>query len=268
MIDNGLREFFVAGTDLNALTGFEVDKILVADVGDVSVNNVAVARNDGLKGMSMGLGERPIIVNGHIDTADWYAYQAARDDLLQAVYVGATGRNLQAELKVKITNSTYRLFYGTCKNPIITYLGNGKATVDLQFVCADSFGYDVADTSLTFPGTPATGSTSSQTVNISAKYIQLPVIALTLSSLTGATSGQIVLKNTTTNEQITIPRTFTNADIVVINAKLKLVTVNGVEVEAFGKPLTLLPGNNTITHQDTFTTRSIAFTGSYNRRYM
>jgi hypothetical protein len=185
------KPFFVNGFDINTIDKFEVDRVEVGDPPTVNLATQSSVRGDGSKTTYGNFGIRPIVVSGHIIADDWYDYLAVRAQLLKALFVGPTGRALNAELKhyVDSAQTIFRVYHGnvtsnsltsssTASQYMVTAIESGKAMIALWIQCEDPFGYDVAATSF---NAPASNKTRTQ-IGASLKY----TVKSTKTSLTKA----------------------------------------------------------------------------------
>lgn len=138
------------------------------------------------------------------------------------------------------------------------------------FICGDPFGRNVSSTNLINAAVvTTTGGSNAMTPGGTAPQ-QLPVFTLTLNSFTtSATSNTITITNPATGQAISITRTWTAADVIVLDLFNQTVTVNGTAVDYQG-PLTNMswkPGAGTVSLSDDFSARNITLTVDNVNRY-
>lgn len=135
--------------------------------------------------------------------------------------------------------------------------GGSFLQIDLIFVCSDRFGYDLSETTLlNFTGYTSANRSDRLTFNGSAKW-QCPIIALTFTSITGGTSKTVTVGNGDNGQQISVTRTWSNNDVLVIDCLNEEVLVNGVVVDHDGAIPKWTVGFGYWNYQDNFTARSL-----------
>lgn len=140
-----------------------------------------------------------------------------------------------------------------------------RALVNIVFLASDPVGKQSAsETLVSITGITTAASSASMTVEGSATAY--PVITVTINSITGGTTKQVTIANGSTNQGITIERTWTAADILIIDSENMEVTVNGTVVDFTGKFPEWVAGSGQITYLDTFTTRNVDLVAVYNPR--
>lgn len=166
-----------------------------------------------------------------------------------------------------VQNSVSRQYTATMSSVITIDTQGGWAAITITFRCSDPYGYDTGSTSL--GSTRFTGSTKNLAFIIAgtAEW-QLPVITITLNSLTGGTTKNLVIGNSATGQQITVTRTWTAADVLVIDSYLRKVTVNGNEVAFTGAFPEFNKGSGSLDYSDTLTTRDVTVAAAYTKRYL
>lgn len=167
-----------------------------------------------------------------------------------------------------------RQWTATLSNVTVSDVQGGHATYDIEFEASDPIGVDVNSTSLFSTALTGSSSTTNFVIGGSASW-QQPVITITLSALTGGTGASIVVGNPANGQQVTITGNRVAGDVVVIDSKLKKVTVNGTEV-AFtgGIPEWAAPTNGaasvagSMSYSDTLTTRTRSMVATYQKRWI
>lgn len=111
-----------------------------------------------------------------------------------------------------------------------------------------------------------TSSSASATFLVAGSYIAEPLITVVISSVTGGTGGSINLFNGRNNQGITITNNFVNGDVITVDSTRYIVQVNGISVDFTGIFPTFAPAQQQLSYSDTFTTRNISITMTYNPR--
>lgn len=169
------------------------------------------------------------------------------------------------------TGGSTRQWTATYSNMAISNVQGGHAEIDIEFEAADGIGIDVASTSLF--STQLTGNNTNTPfvggpLGGSAQF-QQPIITITLNSFTGSTSDSITVGNPLNGMQVVIARAWAAADVLVIDSKLKKVTVNGIEVAFTGSIPEWERGlTGSMDYTDTFTVRNRTMSGIYYKRYV
>lgn len=143
------------------------------------------------------------------------------------------------------------------------------ATFSIEFDCTLPFGKDTSVTNFTL--TSPTGRTlNSYTDAVTfagSAPVQLPVITITLTAVTGGASF-INMGNAANGQSITVNRTWANGDVLVIDCQNRTVTVNGVPVNFTGAFTEFAPGAQTFQYIDGFTTRTFSIAIAYTKMYL
>lgn len=165
------------------------------------------------------------------------------------------------------SGSGTRSWTATLENISITDALGGHAVVEIQFLCADPFGRDVNSTSLF--STALTGSSSETSfVTSGSAPFQQPIITITLSALTGGTSKVVTIGNHDNGQALSISRSWTAGDVIVIDCQAKTVKVNGTEVAFTGAIPEWARGAGIMDYSDTLTTRTRTMSAVYYKRYI
>lgn len=157
-------------------------------------------------------------------------------------------------------------FDGATLNEINYKWFSNKIIITLVFTIADPIGYE--DTSTTLLNVTVTSSASSNPIDNLGSFDAEPTINVLVTTVTGGSAQSMSLKNEETGQGITITRTWANSDTIEINSALKTVTVNGANTDYTGQFPTFPPGNGSLGYTDTFTTRSVDITATYNKTYI
>lgn len=143
------------------------------------------------------------------------------------------------------------------------------ATFQVEFVCTNPFGLDTSTTNLWTAKTGFTSATFTETPTVGGSApLQLPVITITINSLTGAGDYVQISNDNNGQEMLIYGLSLAADDVIVIDCEQRTVTVNGDEVNYYGTFLALEPGANSITYTDGFTTRNIDISAVYTKRWL
>lgn len=249
------------GVNLDNITGIVITNRNVhpIPVKQLATNNLANA--DGAKLVSANYSAREIVIEGVIAATSRSLMEVTRDTLL--TYLSPAEQILELDQA-----GDRRQYTATVSNIIFTDAVGGYITFTITFVCSDPFGYAVKVTEPSLAGAITTPN-AQKTFTILGGYNVLPLITVTLNSVTGATSKQLTITNAKTGAAITIARTFANGDIIVIDCFNKTVKVNGTAVNYSGKFLSFQPTTTELlNYDDTFATRSVTLLFSYKQRWL
>lgn len=165
---------------------------------------------------------------------------------------------LQGQNQVlKVSQSGDTVSYTATMNELSETWEGINVQVVVIFLASDPIGESETLTTI-FSSTITTGSTSLSGV-IGGSFMVEPTINIVINSVTGGT-GSISVRNAGTQQGITITGTFAATNIVSINSKAQIVTINGVEQDFTGRFPVFYPGTQALGYSDTFTTRSVSLT--------
>lgn len=181
----------------------------------------------------------------------------------------ALNKILQGEEKALVLSqaSGTRQYTATFANMMISDVRGGLARLDILFECSDAMGYDPASTTLAWSAFTGNTSTLNFVLDGTAEW-QLPVITITFNSLTGGSNKAVTLSNPATGQTMVITRTWSNGDVLVINAKEGTVQVNGVDADFTGGFLKFALPSGSLTYSDNLTTRNVTVNIAYQKRYI
>lgn len=108
-------------------------------------------------------------------------------------------------------------------------------------------------------------SSESAGFTVGGSFIAEPIITVVVNSVTGGT-GSINIYNASTNQGILVTGIFTAGSQLEINSNEYTVTLNGANIDFEGLFPTFPPGAQRIGYSDTFTTRNVDVTVTYNVR--
>jgi phage-related protein len=137
----------------------------------------------------------------------------------------------------------------------------------VEFFCSNPFGLDTSTTTaLNVTSRTAASYTDAYTF-LGTAPIQLPVFTYTLSAVTGGSNASVIIGNLGNGQQITVTRTWTAGEVLVIDCVNRTVKVNGNPVEYSGAFPEFAPGAQSFSYSDTFTTRQFNLNIVYTKMY-
>lgn len=164
--------------------------------------------------------------------------------------------------------STTRQYTATFSNMSKKDNQGGYVSIELEFICSDSLGYDTASTTIATHNHNVAATKSYFFVLDGSAEWQYPVITVTVNSLLGGTSKDITLSNHSTGQGITVNRTWIAGDVLVIDTVNQTVKVNSADVAFTGAfPIFQLP-SGTLDYTDTISNRDVNISAVYQRRYV
>lgn len=248
------------GTSLQTAS-YITNRIDHASAPSRTVNRVGLARVDGSRITNVNYTEKKIVIEG-IVTGTSIANLESLCDSLNAAVLGQNGY-----LDVDYNASTRR-YVATNTNLMITREKRlTSALFSAEFVCVAPFGTDTVSSTL-LAATTLTTASSSTPLTVGGSAPQVPIITLTLGSLTGATGASVTLTEPVSGQGITVTRTWANGDVLAIDCGAKTVLVNGAVVAFSGMFPTWPPGAQNLNYTDTFTGRSNSVLMTYLKRYL
>jgi Phage tail protein len=204
---------------------------------------------------------KPIVLRGTL-LASGIAAMDALADTFRAYFKGKD-KNLDIGY-----NSTTRRYVCTAKRVVIQRPeGLNHAKFFVELVATEPFGRDTT-TTMALNDTGNTSSSYSDTYSFlgNAPY-QQPIVTITYTALTGGTAKTVTFANVTNGQQCSITRTWATNDILIIDATLKKVTVNGTEVDFSGAIPEFEVGSQSFSYSDNLTTRTFNYNIVYYKRY-
>lgn len=178
-------------------------------------------------------------------------------------YFTATNANLD----IGYEGTTRRYVATVNKLDVSRPRGLTSADFSVDFMLTNPFGIETVSTPiLNVAGRTSTPYSDNFTFLGSGPF-QYPVFTYTLNSGTGLTAS-VIIGNNSTGQQITVTRTWSAGDILVIDTYNGTVQVNGVAVAYSGAFPIFAPGIGTLTYSDTFTTRNFDYSVVYTKRWL
>lgn len=223
----------------------------------------ALADADGSSIPAINYPSKPIALAGVIKGSS----EADLDSRIDTFKGYFTGKDKNLDIPYGSSTRRYIATAGTPK--IQRKSGSFIAMFQIPITCTHPFGLDTTNTDLwaTKVGFTSATFTESPTIGGNAPF-QLPVITITINSLTGA-GDYVQISNDNNNQEMLIyGQNLVASDVVVIDCAQRIVTINGVEVDYYGTFLELEPGSASITYTDGFTTRNVDISGVYAKRWL
>ncbi len=250
--------------DLTTIAGVNIEKVQFHNRGRRKSARKKLARTHGSKLITALYDEKEIFIKGVINGTSKSAFEQNRDTFFRYLDpVEATLRVPQAG-----GNRDYVATVDDVSWDEDPMGGFGKFTV--RFVCSKPFGLDTSLTTA-FNATGKTTATFTQTFApaIGGSIECLAIITVTLSAVSGGTSKYIKITDPATSRYIQIARTWSAADVLIVDASLNTVKVNGTSVDFTGNLLKLRVGSTQLQYDDNFTTsRTVAMKLEYKKRYL
>lgn len=205
--------------------------------------------------------ERDIEVRVSISRATRELMQDSLDQLMSVL------QPLNKELIVN-QGSGQRKYYCSLADAPVDKDGGSYQELTLVFSCSDRYGYATTTTTVFTIGTTTAGTRSDAiTLGGSAEW-QTPVITISFSALTGGTSKTVTVGNNGTGQAVSVLRTWTAGDILVIDSYNKTVKVNGVAVAFTGAIPEWKTGAGVWYEVDDLTTRTYTGTITNVNKYL
>lgn len=166
-------------------------------------------------------------------------------------------------------NGGTRRYVATARSPRITRPGGlAFAYFDIEVIATEPFGRDTSTSSLLSVNARTLATYSDSFTFEGSAPIQLPIITIEYTALTGGTAKTVTVSNQNTGQALSVTRTWVVDDILVVDAALTKVTVNGIEVDFTGAFPEFETGSQTLDYLDDLTTRSFDIDVDYYRRYL
>lgn len=138
----------------------------------------------------------------------------------------------------------------------------GKAYCTIVFLSSTPIAQaSESETLISFNNTLQSATAS---FTVGGSYLAEPIINITVNSISG--SGSMSIFNSSTNQGITFTEPLANGDIIEIDCTNYTITVNGSNKDFEGIFPTFPPGSQRIGYTDTFSSRNVDITVTYNAR--
>lgn len=252
------------GTDLSTLTNVLVDRVAAEQTAKRILSAYKLARVDGQVITNAQYDGKEIIVTGSIIATDQDTMQANRNTLINAISSG-----INKTLTIDI-NDTLQQFTATPEDAVFSDVDAGFSRFTIKFKCRDAFGIDPNLQFLLNVTGQTTASNTQSLSSIGGNYDAAPILEVYITAVSGGTSKYIQLTNPATSKSITITRTWSAGELLVIDPENYTVTVNGTAVDYLGGFLTFSTGSGqSLQYDDNFTTsRNVQIRAKYHKRYL
>lgn len=170
-------------------------------------------------------------------------------------------------LVMPIQNSSYIFYNVTLNNFALSNVSGGYAEINMEFISADPYYYSSIDTEL-LNVINLTSGNKSYPVTFEGTAELAPVIVYTLDSVTNGTNKTVTFSNPATSTSISITRTWTATNVLVVDCLNKTAKVNGSNVDFTGNLLTWESGSRHFNYTDDFTARQVDINVVYRKRYI
>ena len=245
--------------DLSILPYFFPTSRLPNAMPDIDVQAIKLVRNSGAIVVSSSFGKKVITVFGYILAPTRQAYEQTLDELKWRL--SAKQRPL-----VLVQAGAERIYTATVSSVAEGFIEGGKTFITMTFDCNDPFGRDGNLQDYTEPNFTTTPKSIAHTfVGYADIY---PQFTVTIVAATGSTAKTVNIGNSTTGQQISVTRTWTAGDVLVVDSDTQKVTVNGVVVDYSGFFPVFAPGTAYAQYSDNFTTRTAGVRVKYPKKYL
>jgi len=246
------------GNDLDALANVEIDNHEFNTLPGRDLNNNKLARADKSILTTAEYVDKEVTIYGRVCATERYAAEILLADIKALIqYPNRALILTQYNEQIQYT--------ATLKSFDHSWLGN-KIMFTITFYLPDPIGSAVETTS--FISDSITTTTDIFAVNNTGSFICEPTFNLVVSAVTGATNQSITVKNNVTGQGLTVTRTWTAGDILEIDSAAKTARINGSLVDFSGKFPVFYPGIGSVGYIDTFTTRTVAITSTYYKKFV
>lgn len=165
-------------------------------------------------------------------------------------------------------NGELRRYTATHIDTVFRTSGGAYVELDLVFMCSDSYGYAIPYEKL-LDVTGRTLYNYTDTLSFSGGAdTQAPIITAVFSAIGTGTTNTVTIGNVTTGRYIVVNRAWTVGDVLIIDCQNKTVKVNGTAVDFTGAFPEFASTTGYLNYNDTFSTRTLAFSVYYYRRYL
>ena len=245
--------------DLGLIAWFTPTSRLPNNMPDIDLKAIQLVRSDGGIVVSRQFTKKIIEVYGYILAPSRQSYEEAIDQLKWKLSV--------KQRPLIITQSgAERIYTASCTALSDGFIEAGKSFISITFECNDPFGKDAFSTIYT-SGT-LTAATNSVSYVFEGYVDVLPRITTTFTAVAGAANKSVYIGNRITGQEIMITRSWSNADVLVVDSDIQQVLVNGVSVDYTGFFPVFEPGTAYLQYRDDFTTRSIIVGVEYVKKYL
>lgn len=247
------------GVDLNSITGWRTTGTDPHRFPQREVTNYSLANSNKSVTTSAFYTGKTINVSGII---------AVNGRELLDSSIAELRRILQAEnavLQLPVFGEQRKYFKVTTKNIALKNMGGGYVEIDIEFTSSEIYNYSITSTELLNIVNLTSGIKSYQ-VTVLGSGPQVPVITYTVDSFTTGTNRTVTFSNPTSGYSISIQRTWTAGEILIIDNRERTVQIAGEDVDFTGNYLEWTQGAGFINYSDDFTARQVDINVTYYKR--
>lgn len=169
--------------------------------------------------------------------------------------------------------SLNRLYYAVATNINVVRTGGlAYAAFTVTFTATNPFGQNTTTTTLKSATGRTLSSYQDSITSAGSAPFQSPVITVTYSAIGSApVIGTVNVGNDATGQQISVTRTWSATDVLVIDSTFSTntpVTVNGVAVDFAGAFPLFFTGSGTLDYSDSFASRTFAISAVYYEAFL
>lgn len=244
--------------DLNTIPYVFFTKRNPNDEANIKMTSHDLVRADGSVITSVKHESKVIPIDGYIIAPTRTSFEEAFDTLK----FKTSGYEKPLEI---IQAGDSRKYTATKQNIIMEHIGDGKAAINIAFLCSNPFGKAISLTTDTFTATTTPYALSHTFLGTA---VSRPTIKVTVTTLTGGTSKYVGIGNSYTGQQVQVLRNWTAGDIVVFDLESQKVYVNSVLSDYSGVFPEFTAQSSSAYYYDNLTTRSSAVELSYAKQYL
>jgi len=214
-----------------------------------------LANEDGALLVQSQLGTKPIIIEGYYTGSSVADAQNMYDTLAQAL-------NRQQRPLIVPHAGAKRTYIATPQNVILKQPdGLNRLTFSFEFVVPK--GSSIESDRTTIINTTNTLPVATIPFTILGSVTARPLITMTFNIIVGGTSKTVTIRNAKDFIGLTLQRTWLTGDTLSIDSANFQIYINGVLTVPSGRMPTWSPGTGSLYYGDTFTSRSVSISASY-----
>lgn len=168
-------------------------------------------------------------------------------------------------LQLPVFGEQRQFYQVTVSNIAFKDVRGGYAEIDIELTATDPYSYKLTSVQ-PLDLVNVTVPTKSTQITFNGTASQVPIITYAIDSLTGGTNKTVTIQNEATGVSISVQRTWSASDVMVINSYAKTLTVNGTDTEFTGNFPEWDSGLGGILYTDTFSTRQVDLRVAYTQR--
>jgi len=245
----------------------QTSNVITAHIGDSqplvrSLNVMRRMRRAGAITTDDTYNERVIPVNGQLESTSDTALEGLIDDFKAAM------ANKGASLDIDYEGGTRR-YVATPQSVVVErpVRASNWANFSVEFLITE-FGKSTSiSTPVNAVNKTASPATQAMTIDGSAPQ-QYVIITIDINTLTGASLNTLVIGNNNTGQAVSISRTWTAGEQLVVDVEQQACWVDGDLVDFNGAFPYFEPGSETLSYSDDLTARNIDITVEYVKRWL